>query len=87
MEHPLVWIGEQLGANWVDIRHKLQPFDTLMLVLVIGAVVGVHLVAPGDAGPRAARAGVRRRDGPAASTSRPAHETIGSSTTPGATPG
>ncbi len=35
----LVWVGEQLGANWVDIRHKLQPFDTLMLVLVIGAVV------------------------------------------------
>ncbi len=35
----LVWIGEQLGANWEDIRHSLQPFDTLMLVLVIGAVV------------------------------------------------
>ncbi len=35
----LVWIGEQLGANWVDIRHRLQPFDTLMLVLVIGAFV------------------------------------------------
>ena len=35
----LVWIGEQLGANWVDIRHRLQPFDTLILLLVIGAVV------------------------------------------------
>ncbi len=35
----LVWVGEQLGANWVDIRHRLQPFDTLMLVLVIGAGV------------------------------------------------
>jgi membrane protein DedA with SNARE-associated domain len=35
----LVWVGEQLGANWVDIRHRLQPFDTLMLVLVIGAIV------------------------------------------------
>jgi membrane protein DedA with SNARE-associated domain len=34
----LVWVGEQLGANWVDIRHKLQPFDTLMLVLCIAAV-------------------------------------------------
>ena len=34
----LVWIGEQLGANWVDIRHRLQPFDTLMLVLVVAAV-------------------------------------------------
>ena len=34
----LVWVGEQLGANWKDIRHQLQPFDTLMLVLVVGAV-------------------------------------------------
>ena len=31
----LVWVGEQLGANWVDIRAMLQPFDTLMIVLVI----------------------------------------------------
>lgn len=36
----LVWIGEQLGANWVDIRHQLQPFDTAILVLCILAVVG-----------------------------------------------
>ncbi|MFN8518907.1 MAG: DedA family protein [Chloroflexota bacterium] len=36
----LVWIGEQLGANWASIRHTLQPLDTLMLVLVVGAVVG-----------------------------------------------
>ncbi len=37
----LVWVGEQLGANWVDIRHKLQPFDTLMLVICIAAAVGL----------------------------------------------
>ena len=35
----LVWVGEQLGANWVEIREMLQPFDTLMIVLVILAGV------------------------------------------------
>jgi membrane protein DedA with SNARE-associated domain len=35
----LVWIGERLGANWEDIRSRLQPLDTLILVLVVGAVV------------------------------------------------
>ncbi|MGZ3587547.1 MAG: DedA family protein [Candidatus Limnocylindrales bacterium] len=35
----LVWAGVQLGANWADIRHALQPFDTLMLLLVVGAVL------------------------------------------------
>jgi membrane protein DedA with SNARE-associated domain len=34
----LVWIGEQLGANWVQIRERLQPYDTLMIALVILAV-------------------------------------------------
>lgn len=34
----LVWAGVQLGANWADIRHFLQPYDTLMLVLVVAAV-------------------------------------------------
>jgi membrane protein DedA with SNARE-associated domain len=32
----LVWIGEQLGANWEDLRHRLQPFDSLILVVVVG---------------------------------------------------
>jgi membrane protein DedA with SNARE-associated domain len=36
----LVWIGEQLGANWASIRHTLQPLDTLMLVLVVAGVLG-----------------------------------------------
>jgi membrane protein DedA with SNARE-associated domain len=35
----LVWAGEQLGANWVEIRHMLQPYDLLI------AVLGVLLVA------------------------------------------
>jgi membrane protein DedA with SNARE-associated domain len=52
----LVWVGEQLGANWVDIRHRLQPFDTLMLVLVIGAVVAFLWWRLGTPG-------LRRRDG------------------------
>ncbi len=35
----LVYAGTVLGANWVDIRHTLQPFDTLILVIVVSAVV------------------------------------------------
>ena len=35
----LVFAGERLGANWVDIRHALQPFDLAI------AVAGVALVA------------------------------------------
>ena len=34
----LVWAGEQLGANWVDIRHALQPFDLAIAVAVVLAV-------------------------------------------------
>jgi membrane protein DedA with SNARE-associated domain len=36
----LVYAGTVLGANWVDIRHALQPFD-----LAIAVVVGVAVVA------------------------------------------
>ena len=32
----LVWIGVQLGANWEDLRHRLQPFDSLILVIAVG---------------------------------------------------
>ena len=35
----LVYAGVLLGENWEDIRHALQPFDTLMLVVVVIAVV------------------------------------------------
>ena len=31
--------GTVLGANWEDIRHALQPFDLLIAVAVVGAVV------------------------------------------------
>jgi membrane protein DedA with SNARE-associated domain len=31
----LVWAGEQLGANWVDIRHALEPYDLTIAVLVV----------------------------------------------------
>jgi len=31
----LVYAGEQLGSRWEDIRHALQPFDTLILVVVV----------------------------------------------------
>jgi len=34
----LVWAGVQLGENWADIRRVLQPYDTLMLLLVVLAV-------------------------------------------------
>ncbi|MEW6225842.1 MAG: DedA family protein [Chloroflexota bacterium] len=33
----LVWAGMQLGANWVDIRHMLEPFD---LAIAVAVVVG-----------------------------------------------
>jgi membrane protein DedA with SNARE-associated domain len=35
----LVFAGEQLGANWVDIRHALQPFDLAIAVAVVVAVL------------------------------------------------
>jgi membrane protein DedA with SNARE-associated domain len=36
----LVYAGTVLGANWVDIRHALQPFDLAIAVLVVAGVVG-----------------------------------------------
>jgi membrane protein DedA with SNARE-associated domain len=35
----LVYGGTLLGANWVDIRHALQPFDLLILVVFVIAVI------------------------------------------------
>jgi membrane protein DedA with SNARE-associated domain len=35
----LVYAGTVLGANWVDIRHALQPFDLAIAVAVVAAVV------------------------------------------------
>jgi membrane protein DedA with SNARE-associated domain len=35
----LVFAGQQLGANWMDIRHALQPFDLAIAVAVIAAVL------------------------------------------------
>jgi membrane protein DedA with SNARE-associated domain len=35
----LVFAGMQLGANWTDIRHALQPFDLAIAVLVVAGVV------------------------------------------------
>ena len=35
----LVYAGTVLGANWVDIRHALQPFDLAIAVAVALAVV------------------------------------------------
>ncbi len=34
----LVFAGQQLGANWVDIRHALQPFDLAIAVAVVAGV-------------------------------------------------
>jgi membrane protein DedA with SNARE-associated domain len=31
----LIWAGEQLGANWVQIRHMLEPYDLLIAVIVV----------------------------------------------------
>jgi HAMP domain-containing protein len=35
----LVFAGVQLGSRWVDIRHALQPFDLLIAVAFVGAIV------------------------------------------------
>ncbi len=34
----LVYVGTVLGANWVDVRHALSPFDTAIAVLCVAAV-------------------------------------------------
>jgi membrane protein DedA with SNARE-associated domain len=34
----LVYAGEQLGANWEEIRHALAPFDFLIAVAFVAAV-------------------------------------------------
>ena len=35
----LVYAGTVLGANWVDIRRALQPFDMLIAVAVVGLIL------------------------------------------------
>jgi membrane protein DedA with SNARE-associated domain len=35
----LVYAGTVLGANWMQIRHALQPFDLLIAVAFVAAVV------------------------------------------------
>ena len=35
----LVYAGTVLGANWVEIRHALQPFDLAIAIAVVLAVV------------------------------------------------
>ena len=34
----LVYVGTVLGANWVDVRHALSPFDTAIAVACVAAV-------------------------------------------------
>ena len=34
----LVFAGVQLGANWVEIRHALQPFDLAIAVVGVAAI-------------------------------------------------
>jgi membrane protein DedA with SNARE-associated domain len=46
----LVFAGVQLGSRWVDIRHALQPFDLLIAVAAVGAIllfVWLRLGRPG----------------------------------------
>jgi membrane protein DedA with SNARE-associated domain len=35
----LVFAGQQLGANWLQIRHSLQPFDTALALGLVALVV------------------------------------------------
>ena len=55
----LVYAGTVLGANWVQIRHALQPFDLAIAVGVVARGRALRLVAPRDAGPAAAVRGER----------------------------
>ena len=41
----LVWAGVQLGANWVEIRHMLQPFDMAIAALVVVGALGLIALA------------------------------------------
>ena len=53
----LVFAGQQLGANWEDIRHALQPFDTALalgLVVLVVLFVWWRLGRPGMPGRRGA---------------------------------
>ena len=34
----LVFAGTQLGAHWQDIRHALQPFDLLIVVIAVALI-------------------------------------------------
>jgi membrane protein DedA with SNARE-associated domain len=52
----LVWAGVQLGGNWVEIRHALQPFDlaiAVVAVLLIALFIWWRLGMPGR--PRGSR--------------------------------
>ena len=52
----LVFAGVQLGANWANLRHALQPFDMAIAVIVVIGVVAFawwRLGMPGR--PRAAQ--------------------------------
>jgi membrane protein DedA with SNARE-associated domain len=53
----LVFAGVQLGSNWVEIRHALQPYDLAIAVLVVALValfIWWRLGAPGWSRPRPA---------------------------------
>jgi membrane protein DedA with SNARE-associated domain len=63
----LVWSGEQLGANWTQIRDTLKPFDTLILVAVIVLLAGLLWWRLGMPGKPGAERGAR----PAASADAP----------------
>ncbi|MEA2673906.1 MAG: hypothetical protein QOI92_1098 [Chloroflexota bacterium] len=46
----LVWAGVQLGGNWVEIRHALQPFDlaiAVVAILLIALFIWWRLGRPG----------------------------------------
>ena len=49
------WAGVQLGERWEDIRHALQPFDLLIVVVVVAGLASPALASPGPSRPRAPR--------------------------------
>jgi membrane protein DedA with SNARE-associated domain len=61
----LVWAGVQLGANWVEIRHMLQPFDMAIAALVVVGALGLLWL-------RLGRPGLRRGSASGATSKEPA---------------
>ena len=58
----LVWAGVQLGENWEQIRHALEPFDLVIALGVAGLLVVLLLWRLGWPGAGRVRGALGRKD-------------------------